>query len=264
MKKISLYAWFGGNVSIFERFRIIKKVGFDSVSLYWGDDYPEITGNKYDVVQMVKKQFQLEVENIHAPYNHADDLFSDDEQKAKAVLQTYIQCIHDAAQYDIPVVVFHLTGDHPNLPLKQEYLGRIQYLVHAALNYRVKIAFENLTDKGYSYLEKVLEIYQEEVVGFCYDAGHDYIYSQTPFSFLKKYQKRLFAMHLHGNNGKNDSHQRIVDGSMDWTKLKAVLNSISFSCPIALEVIQNLHFEQLCDFEKYVKDLKKDCLFFLK
>lgn len=71
-------------------------------------------------------------------------------------------------------------------------------------------------------------------------------------------------MHLHGNNGKNDSHQRIVDGSMDWTKLKAVLNSISFSCPIALEVIQNLHFEQLCDFEKYVKDLKKDCLFFLK
>ena len=50
MKKISLYAWFGGNVSIFERFRIIKKVGFDSVSLYWGDDYPEITGNKYDVV----------------------------------------------------------------------------------------------------------------------------------------------------------------------------------------------------------------------
>ena len=51
---------------------------------------------------------------------------------------------------------------------------------------------------------------------------------------------------------------------MDWTKLKAVLNSISFSCPIALEVIQNLHFEQLCDFEKYVKDLKKDCLFFLK
>lgn len=59
MKKISLYAWFGGNVSIFERFRIIKKVGFDSVSLYWGDDYPEITGNKYDVVQMVKKTISI-------------------------------------------------------------------------------------------------------------------------------------------------------------------------------------------------------------
>ena len=265
MKKIGLYAWFGGNVSIRERFQAIQEVGFDSVALYWGNDYPEITGNNEATLQMIQNEFHLEVENLHAPYQHADDLFSDDEKKAKYVMQLYFSCLEAASRYHVPVIVIHLTGDfcNPN-QINPKGIERLQSLVHFAQAKHVKMAFENLTKNGLPYLDAVLKQYPDECVGFCYDLGHDHLYSEKEFEILKKYQHRLYALHLHGNDGKKDEHKRIVEGNIDLEKFKMILKNISFQCPVSLEVIQNLSFRSYHEFKQYVNLLKEDCLYLLK
>lgn len=265
MKKIGLYAWFGGNVSIEERFRAIKEAGFDSVALYLGDDYPELTGDHDQTIQLILNQFQLEIENFHTPYAHAYDLFSDDENKAEYVMNQYFKCIEIAGRYHVPVIVIHLTNDccDPNY-INPKGLERIKVLIANAKKHHVQLAFENLTKEGLPYLEKVLETFDDETVGFCYDVGHDHIHGTKEFEILKKYQSRLIALHLHGNDGKRDSHQRIVDGNMDIEGLKTILNSIDLKCPISLEVIQNLRFENYDTFKQYVEALKNDCLMLLE
>ena len=264
MNKIGLYAWFGGNVSIEDRFSVIKEVGFDCVALYWGNDYLALTGNNDQTIQLVQDKYHLEVENLHAPYSDADDLFSNDDKKANHILKIYQQCILDAAKYHVPVVVIHLSGNHIEFSNFLKNMNRIQTLVNIAKENDVKIAFENLIKEGYPLLEKVLDTYKDDCVGFCYDVGHDYIHSQRPLYLLKKYQSRLFALHLHSNNGIEDEHKRVSEGIVNCQELKKIIKDINCSCPISLEVIQNLHFASLDEFKDYVSLLKKDCEFFIK
>lgn len=265
LNKLGLYAWFGGNVSIDSRFKAIKEVGFDCVSLYWGDDYLSLTGNKYETIKLVKEKYGLEVENLHTPYTNAYDLFSTDEDKANAVINLYLSCIDDASKYDVPVIVIHLTNDNCNPNnINLDGVKRIKTLVDYAKVKNVKLAFENLTYNGLAYLDLVLTTYQDDCVGFCYDLGHDHVFSKNEFEILKKYQNRLFAMHLHGNDGKWDYHQRIVDGNIDLVKFKEALQEIKPKCPLSLEVIQNLNFNSYAEFKEYVKLLKEDLLSLVK
>ncbi len=264
MKKIGVYAWFGGNVSIDDRFRAIKEVGFDSVALYWGDEYPEITDENDKTIKKVQDIYKLEVENFHAPYNTASDLFKDDDIKGEAVIDRYIKCVKDAAKYHVETVVIHLTGDYNDPVINEKGIIRLKRLIDCAKEYNVKLAFENLVASGLPYLHRVLEVYKDECVGFCYDLGHDNIHCENKFEILKRYKDRLFALHIHGNDGKGDYHRRVIDGNIDIEKFKNILSEIEFSCPISLEVIQNLDLNTYDQFKEYVELLKQDCLMLIK
>lgn len=260
MYKLGLYAWFGGNVSIEHRFKAIKEVGFDCVSLYWGQEYEPYIGKNEETIKLVQEKYNLEVENLHAPYSTASDIFSDDDDLAQKTIDIYLKTIKDAAKFNVPVVVIHLTGDIIDSKVNFKGVLRVQQLVDTAKKYNIKLAFENLRKEGLPHLHAVLEYYQDKCVGFCYDIGHAHVFSDDTFEILKQYQNRLYAMHLHGNHKDWDYHKRLVDSNIDLNKLKELFKEIKPQCPISLEVIQDLDINEYNSFKKYVEELKNDCL----
>ena len=148
MYKLGLYAWFGGNVSIKDRFDAIKKAKFDCVSLYWGNEYEKTIGKNDDTINLVQNVYHLEVENFHAPYATASDLFSDDEALAQKTICQYLKTIQDAKKYHVPVIIIHLTGDIIDEKVNKKGISRIKTLVDEAIKCNVKLAFENLKENG--------------------------------------------------------------------------------------------------------------------
>lgn len=49
---ITIYSWFGYDLPIKERYRLIKQAGFDGVTIWWDDDFDKI-------------DFRLQPENAH-------------------------------------------------------------------------------------------------------------------------------------------------------------------------------------------------------
>lgn len=85
MKGIGVFPLFIPDISAEEKYRIIKDVGFDAVSIYWGDE------NKYEQLKTAKT-LGLTIDNIHAENDSANAIWieDDDGEERKNVL---ISCI---------------------------------------------------------------------------------------------------------------------------------------------------------------------------
>lgn len=57
-------------------------------------------------------------------------------------------------------------------------------------------------------------------LGFCYDSGHDLIWSDTPYEPLSRYGERLFVVRLHDNRGRADDHLAPGEGKADWSAVR--------------------------------------------
>jgi hypothetical protein len=69
----------------------------------------------------------LEVENIHAPFDKTNCIWTES-VNAENIVKRYSQCILDCSHHNIPTVVIHLTnGDTPPPPTLLG-LDRIKYL----------------------------------------------------------------------------------------------------------------------------------------
>lgn len=258
MAKFGIYVWFGGHVDNDTRFKAIKDSGFDSVAILYSDEYKDSIGNKESHIELAAK-YNLKIENYHLPYTNAFDIFQDDDNKANAQLNLYKDGIISASKNNVPVVVIHLTGDKITYPINPKGIDRIKELVDFAKCYKVKLAFENLRKEGLEYLYKVLDTFNDEYVGLCYDYGHDHCFNKEhEFEVLRKYGNRLLALHLHGNDGLWDYHRRLRDGNGDLKELKKELDKVHVTCPYSLEVIQNVPANTYEELMEYIKTMKED------
>ncbi|MDO4944646.1 MAG: hypothetical protein Q4E74_05540 [Ruminococcus sp.] len=69
---ISIYDWFGYDVPIQERYKLIKEAGFDGVLLWWSDGFGR--GEDYRRGAELARKSDLIIENIHAPVQEQNDL----------------------------------------------------------------------------------------------------------------------------------------------------------------------------------------------
>lgn len=82
----------------------------------------------------------------------------------------------------------------------------------------VRLAFENLRHP--LHLKRVLDTFDSPAVGLCYDSGHHHGWGRET-DWLFEYGSRLFALHLHDNDGTRDSHAVPFDGGIDWKALSS-------------------------------------------
>ena len=74
-------------------------------------------------------------------------------------------------------------------------------------------------------------------MGFCYDSGHENCYNKG-YGFLDVYHDKIFALHLHDNNGTADFHAIPGDGNIDWENISSKLKKFHYDGAISLEVIR--------------------------
>jgi len=233
---ITIFDWFGYELSMDERYQLIKEAGFDGVLLWWDSSYGRAD---HHALPRAARQAGLWVEDIHAPTEGTNNLWLDT-LDGESWTQNLLQCVEDCAAYEIPAVVIHLSnGDSPP-PTNTTGLERLKRIADRADQLSVNIALENL--RKLEYLSFALDQIDSPHVGFCYDSGHHNC--RTPDTdLLSQHGARLMALHLHDNagyisgTGEEDQHRLPFDGTIDWTATMCKIAAAGYTGPTALEVV---------------------------
>jgi sugar phosphate isomerase/epimerase len=246
---LSIVDWFGFYLSPQDRMRLIKDAGFDGVLLLWADYFDK------DFMRFPEyaRNAGLFVENAHAPYMNANDIWKDTLNGQEACKQL-ISCVEDCAKYEIPTLVMHPENKNgtETVDLPDDFsigIDRIKRITDTAERLNVNIAVENMSRS--EYLDCIFQNIQSDRLGFCYDSGHCNLFTPEQ-DLLTKYGNKLMSLHLHDNNSAEDWHSLPFSGDINWNDIAAKLRSVSFNGSIALEV-GNTRFELISKPDEFLK-----------
>lgn len=126
-------------------------------------------------------------------------------------------------------------------------------LMPDCLEKKVRICLENLFDMPGEYMleawDRLFARYPKEFLGLCYDTGHaNMVWRESAPEILARYADRLYAVHIHDNNGAMDSHWIPGDGSICWEKVMGTIAQSAYEGPLLLELTCNDR-----DTERYLK-----------
>jgi len=165
-----------------------------------------------------------------------------------ALIDKYIMDLDICAKNGIPMVILHPVHKAPALTPCEAGLRRLQRLAAHAKKLGIKIALENTFLEG--YLEYILTNLKDENLGLCFDSGHYHAFFNDTFN-LNFCSNRIFAVHLHDNDGSGDQHLLPFDGTTDWTSLVRDLKRGGFDGHIALEPSYRKEYLELDIVEFY-------------
>lgn len=244
---IGIYCWFRKSISPECKFFLIKELGFECISLWWGDEYNDTDGSRFELIRLAK-EIGLDIRNAHAPYRDINDLWGASFIKRKQIIKDYAKCLNECAIYNIKNLVIHVddVGFVYDAVYQPAVITEITELVKLAEQVGVKLVIENYT--SFRAVYEILTNVQSNSLGFCYDSGHEYCFSREQ-DFLGNFGNRLIEIHLHDNFGKNDQHMIPGDGDINWNLLKDRLKKTNYTGPIFLEVTDSLweHYQGLSD-----------------
>jgi sugar phosphate isomerase/epimerase len=224
---ITIYDWFGYELPIKERYRLIKEAGFDGVLLWWSE---YLDRNDYRNGPQIVREAGLFIENIHTPFQIQNNLWLDN-LDGEASIDCYLQCVADCAEFEIPTMVVHLP-DEDN-PYNALGLDRIKRITEKAEQLGVNVALENI--RNLANLSYVLEEVDSTRIGFCYDCAHHYRHYPCN-DLLSMYGSRLMALHLHDYYGKA-VHRLPYDGTIDWSTTMKKIAETDYSGATAIEAM---------------------------
>ena len=200
----------GSPLPLAQQFAAMKTAGFDAVMLWWGSS----NGDTREKLVNIARDSGLYIENVHAPTEDLNVLWEDN-PAGDARLNALIEQVADCTKLGVDTIVMHLTTGSTPPPVSDVGTSRIEKLIRFAEKQKVKLAFENV--RTASHVAHVLDRFQSPYAGFCYDSGHENLWTPET-DWLSKYASRLFALHLHDNAGDRDAHMIPFDGTIDWHK----------------------------------------------
>lgn len=229
----------------------ITKAGFKNIFIQWYDNDDIWETPQIEQLKKMKEK-KLNIIFAHLGYQNINSLWEEGELGDKEV-ERYKKDIKECHENGINLVIMHLGKNNCKEPNKIG-LKRIRKITNYAKEINVKIAFEHVGE--HKYVEYVLDNIKDDNVGLCLDSGHYHCFSKDKFNFTK-YKNRIFAVHLHDNNGKEDQHKIPGDGTLDWRNLLINLKKCNYSGPITLELIYYTSYYNKDIYEFYNNGYKK-------
>lgn len=120
------------------------------------------------------------------------------------------------------------------LRINTEYFSM---LLEYAEKYDVKIAAENLFDikdaaRHYcaepEKLKAIVDSVNSPRLGVCIDTGHAFLSGYEPHIFTDLFKEKVYALHIHDNNGFSDQHNLPPFGNINWEKFMQSLKNIGY------------------------------------
>ncbi|MCQ2435414.1 MAG: sugar phosphate isomerase/epimerase [Clostridia bacterium] len=204
-----------------DRMRAIRSAGFDSVMFWWGDDFESVDGSRYDLYDTAVR-FGLQCTTVHFPSVHSDYLWYDD-SRGDGYTEAFLTAIDDCGERNIGHVVIHLTRSLITPPPNEIGVRNFGRMLSAAEKRGVKIAVENTRFLNYNRL--IYGRYKSEMLGFCYDCGHNNCYTPTE-SPLTEFGAALCTTHIHDNDGTGDQHRPMGDGTVNYDSVFSGLKAL--------------------------------------
>jgi len=160
---------------------------------------------------------------IHAPY-HGMNIASLFEPIRKASVTVMADCFAVAAEIGAPVVMhpgYH-AWDQEKEEADRQFQKSLGELRDTAADLSLTFWFENMADMNYFHLRTPDDIGLLGDTGFTLDTGHANLNSCLP-GFLAT---RFSHMHIHDNDGRNDTHSAVGDGTIDFRPLIFALKRV--------------------------------------
>ena len=206
----------------------IKNAGFDGVFIQWyNKDWQFSQQQQVDLC----KQLNLSIQFAHLSYNGINDLWFDGE-KGDKLIDNYMKDLDECKKNNIDMVVMHITCKYETPQPSQIGIQRLQKLVDYAEKLNIKVAFENT--RLFGYLEFVFQHIKNKNAGVCFDTGHYHCYYNDKFNW-HLFKDRIFAVHIHDNDGTDDQHLLAFDGTLNWQDIMQKLKQANYNGPITLE-----------------------------
>ena len=216
----------------------IKSVGFKNIMIAFKE-------TEIEESILCAKDLGLNIPYVHLSCREINSIWvkSPITDKYMAKLKKEIDL---CSKYNIPIAVIHPIAGNPNsrpVPVNPNGLNAIREIVDYAKDRNVKLAIENVDIESLTYLDYILENISKEDLGFCYDAGHNYLYYPEN-NVLEKYGDRVIAIHLHDNlmdyeefdDYTKDRHMLPFDGKINFEKVCATLANSTYDNVIMVEV----------------------------
>jgi sugar phosphate isomerase/epimerase len=118
-----------------------------------------------------------------------------------------------------------------------------------------KLLLENVYETSPDVHVALFDKIPSHAFGFCLDVGHHHVFGKSPHrEWVKTLGDKILALHLHDNNGKEDSHWAIGKGNVDFKGLFQLVCENGLRPAITLEpheeetLWQSLASEDLKEF----------------
>lgn len=237
------------NVSPIQTIDAIKNAGFKNVFVQWyNKDFNPDQKTQLDYA----RSKGLNVIFAHLGYQNINSIWLDGTDGDK-LTERYLSDLNICKENDINHVVMHLTSKSEAPQASLIGLNRIKKICDYAEELKITVSFENTKIK--SYQEYIIENIPNKNVGVCIDVGHLHAHFNDELDF-SIFKDRIFAVHLHDNDGTKDQHYLPFDGTINWNDIASKLNANNYNGPITLELCYSDKYFDLSIEEYYKKAYK--------
>lgn len=211
-----------------ETVEAIKKANFDGVFIQW---YDELSLTQKEDLIALCRDLGLEIPFAHLGYKSINDIWKSGE-RGDAVVDGYIADLENLSRLGINEALVHLSST--KTPPEPGFIGvkRLERLFSRAQELGMRILTENNSVRR--HLDFIYDEIDMQNVGLCFDVGHCHAHFGDELDW-KKFQGRIFELHLHDNDGSDDQHLLPFDGNVPWEYYAQKLKECEFDGAVTLE-----------------------------
>lgn len=246
----------------------MKSHGYDCA------DYQNFINTENELFSLTESQFEerllshksaaenagIIINQTHGPWRTPKDATEEDRQErlekmtkslwATSVLGCKYMAIHPIMPYG--------WGSNPEperfIELNLEFFTK---LTAEAKKHGVVICFENmpfsaLTLSSTSQIAAFVKMMDSDHFKMCLDTGHCSVMKESVADAVRNYGDIIKILHVHDNDGINDLHQYIFDGTIDWADFSDALKNLDDNVVLSLEPARRNKED---NWEKTQKDL---------
>jgi sugar phosphate isomerase/epimerase len=238
--------------------RQIAEAGFTHIHWchHWNDDFLYADAEIAQIGHWLQT-YELILNDVHASEGQEKFWYSPKEYERRAGVELVKNRIDLAARLGSDAIVMHVypPTQHPELQrFNAVAWTQLRKTLDALEPYAqargVRIAVENLIDfagvdakaitpaeaiDNFDWIEQLFALYPPTFLGLCYDSGHANL-GYDRMEGLDAVKDRLFVLHLHDNDGQDDLHQLLFQGTIRWERLAELIATSSYTKPISMEV----------------------------
>lgn len=236
-----------------ERLRAIKDAGFDETMFWWGEEFEQTDGSRFDLYDYSVK-IGLNVNTCHFPSTRADDLWYGGE-RGENYVKSFVNACKECGERGIRNLVIHLTRKLVTPDPNEEGTANFGKMLNAAVKHNVVIALENT--RFLRYNDYILNRFTDRNnIGFCFDCGHANCYTPNELP-LEKYGDMLVTTHIHDNLGpvgaEPDQHHLMGEGAIDYDHIFSRLKHFGVKrCNLESYCNESSRYYKKLDMEQFL------------